>query len=202
MRRGRATLPLRRWVALIAGLWLTAWTASADPHGLDAAEDFPLDIATPPSAGFDPVPPDAFLKQAREIADWIVARTAYPPDIPLPAFVLLPRASLNYIFYSQLVGGYQGQDCINALYLPHLMLLAEDFDVTSCSDTLVHEMVHHFQFITEKPFRCTAEAEYEAYHLQSLWTEETGIGIPPSQLFMRRLTCDNPHEWGLRKPAR
>ena len=202
MRVGRAAALVRRRAALICGLCLAAWTASADPHGQLAAEDFPLDIATPPAAGFDPVPPDAFLDQAHEIAAWIVARSDYPPDIPLPAFALLPRATLNYVFFSQLVGGYQGQDCINAIYVPHLILLAEDFEITACSDTLVHEMVHHFQFITGKSFRCTAEAEYEAYHLQGLWTAETGIGIAPSPLFMRRLTCDNPHEWGLRKTAR
>ncbi len=163
------------------------------------AEDFPLDIETPPGPKFDPVPPDAFVEKLVEIARWIAARTDYPQGIAPPAIVLVPRATLNYVFYSQMVGGYQGQTCINAVYLPHVLMLAEDLKDTDCSDTLVHEMVHHFQFVTGRAFRCTAEAEREAYELQADWSHETGVGQPPSRLFMRRLTCDNPHEWGLRK---
>ena len=158
-------------------------------------EDFPLDIATPPARGFNPVPPDDFLQEAQTIADWIVANSRYSEKVSLPAFVLLPRATINYIFYSQMVGGYQGQDCINALYVPHIMLLAEDFELAECSDTLVHELVHHFQFVTGTAFRCTAEAEREAYELQAQRSRETGVGVPPSPLFLRRLTCDNPHDW-------
>ena len=158
-------------------------------------EDFPLDIATPPGRGFDPLPPDGFLREAQAIADWIVASSRYSEKVSLPAFVLLPRATINYIFYSQMVGGYQGQDCINALYVPHIMLLADDFEIADCSDTLVHELVHHFQFVNGAAFRCTAEAEREAYELQAQWTRETGVGLPPSPLLLRRLTCDNPHDW-------
>ena len=198
MRPGNATRPVSRWGAVIAVLSLSAMRASADPQAALVAEDFPLDIATPPGPGFDPVPPVACLAQAKAIAAWIVARTDYPADIALPAFALMPRATLNYIFYAQRVGGYQGQDCIIALYVPHLMLLAEDFEIASCSDSLVHELVHHFQFVTGKPFRCTAEAEREAFLLQAAWTAETGVGVAPSSLFMRGLTCDNPHEWGLK----
>lgn len=159
------------------------------------AEDFPLDIATPPDPGFNPIPPERFLREVEVIADWVVVNSRYSAKVPLPAFVKLPRSTLNYIFYSQMVGGFQGQDCINALYVPHIMLLAEDFKVTECSDTLVHELVHHFQFITGASFRCTAEAEREAYELQSQWSRESGVGLPPSPLFLRRLTCDNPHDW-------
>ena len=161
------------------------------------AEDFPLDIATLPGPNFDPVPPAKFLRRIAEITDWIVARSDYPPGLAPPAIVLMPRATLNYVFYSQMVGGYQGQDYINSLYLPHVLLLADDLADTECSDTLVHEMVHHFQFVTGRSFRCTAEAEREAYEMQAEWTRETGVGVLPSPLLLRRLTCDNPHEWGL-----
>lgn len=159
------------------------------------AGDFPLDIATPPARGFDPVPPLDFLREAEAMVDWIVANSRYTDEVSLPAFVMLPRATLNYIFYSQLVGGYQGQDCVNAIYVPHIILLAEDFELAACSDILVHELVHHFQFITRVPFRCTAESEREAYEIQAKWTRETGVGVLPSPLFLRRLTCDNPHDW-------
>jgi hypothetical protein len=184
--------------ALLASV-LLATPAAADTLSLPdvRAEDFPLDIATPPGPNFDPVPPDRFLQRIAEISDWIVAHSDYPPGLAPPVTVLLPRATLNYVFYSQMVGGYRGQDCINALYLPHVLLLADDLAETECSDTLVHELVHHFQFVTGRAFRCTAEAEREAYELQAQWTRETGVGMLPSPLFLRRLTCDNPHEWGV-----
>ena len=183
---------MRRLAALLCAGALAAGPAAAQGT---VAEDFPLDIATPPGRGFDPVPPDSFLREVEALADWITANSRYTTKVPLPAFVVLPRATLNYIFYSQMVGGYQGQDCINALYVPHILLLAEDLDVTDCSDTLVHELVHHFQFVTGAAFRCTAEAEREAYEIQAQWTRETGVGTLPSPLFLRRLTCDNPHDW-------
>jgi hypothetical protein len=74
-----------------------------------------------------------------------------------------------------------------------MIFLAEDFDVGACTDTLVHELVHHFQFVSEKPFRCSAEAEREAYEIQARWIEQTGVGSLPHPLFLRRLTCDSPH---------
>ena len=184
------------------GLLLCLWALAAAPGAAQDVRpgDFPLDIATPPGRGFDPVPPEAFLREAEAMLDWIVANSRYTEKVSLPAFVMLPRATLNYIFYSQMVGGYKGQDCVNAIYVPHIMLLAEDFELAACSDILVHELVHHFQFITRVPFRCTAEAEREAYEIQAKWTRETGVGVLPSPLFLRRLTCDNPHDWGYKAP--
>ncbi len=154
--------------------------------------------AAPPSdtfEGFDPMPSDAFLRRAQDAAEWIVRNSDYDADLPLPAFVTLPRPTLNYIFYHQLVGGYQGQTCIEALYFPHVMFIAEDIEADICATTLVHELVHHFQYLTHKDFLCTAEAEREAYELQAKWVEETGVGEMPSNLFMMRLRCDNPHDY-------
>ena len=147
------------------------------------------------SSDFDPIPSDQFLDYAHSVAAWIILNSDYDAEIPLPAFVKLPRATLNYIFYSQLVGGYQKQDCIEALYVPHIMLLSEDFDMELCTATLVHELVHHFQYITEKEFRCPAEAEREAYDLQAKWVEQSGVGEMPSRLLMLRLNCRNPHDY-------
>jgi hypothetical protein len=113
--------------------------------------------------------------------------------VPLPLFVKLPRNTLNYMYYSQTVGGYQGQGCINALYMAHIIFLAEDFDVAEGADTLVHELVHHFEFVSERPLRCSAEAEREAYEIQARWAEQTGQGVPPHPLFLTRLTGGGPH---------
>jgi hypothetical protein len=154
--------------------------------------------AAPPSRtfeGFDPIPSDAFLQRAQDATDWIVRNSDYDADVPLPAFVTLPRPTLNYIFYNQFVGGYQGQTCIEALYFPHVMFIADDIQADICASTLVHELVHHFQYLTHKEFLCTTEAEREAYELQAKWVAETGVGEMPSSLFMLRLRCDNPHDY-------
>lgn len=179
MRRDRLrpARGLAAGAALIAILAATLATRPAPGEGT-ITEAAPIDIATPPAPRFDPMPPEEFPQLVTEIADWIVAHSDYAARLPLPAFLQLPRLTLNDIFHSQMVGGWKGQDCINALHVPHL-LLAEDLDTSACSDTLVHEMVHHFQFVTGWPFRCTPEAERDAYTLQALWSAQTGACTPP-----------------------
>lgn len=154
----------------------------------------PAESATVPSIGFDPEPPAEFLARVEEIADWIVMNSDYEGYERLPAFVKLPRATLNYVVFSQLPETYHGQDCINALYLPHVILLADDFVLEESEYTLVHELIHHFQFESGISFRRPADAEVEAYELQSKWVLETGVGEIPCTLFMRRLSRENPHE--------
>lgn len=146
--------------------------------------------------GFRPEPPRELLERAAEIAAWIITNSDYERLERMPSFVILPRATINYIIFNQIDDGYTGQDCIRALYLPHVVLLADDFDLSTCSDTLVHELVHHFQFEGGRQFRCDAEAELEAYEMQMLWVRQTGDGDMPSPLFLRRLTCENPHDHG------
>lgn len=147
------------------------------------------------SDDFDPQPSPEFLARAMETADWVVRNSDYDGYQHLPALVKLPRATLNYMVYSQTTEGYNKQEDINALYVPHAILISDEFEWDSGSHTLVHEMVHHFQFETGKQFRCTQEAEHEAYELQAKWVEETGLGELPSLLFILRLKCDNPHDY-------
>jgi hypothetical protein len=180
----------------MAALFLLFGAMTVGAWGEEGEEQSPgADLPEIVSSDFDPIPSDQFLEYAHSIAAWIILNSNYDAEVPLPAFVKLPRATLNYIFYSQLVGGYQEQDCIEALYVPHIMLLSEDFDMELCTATLVHELVHHFQYITEKTFSCTAEAEREAYDIQAKWVEESGVGEMPSRLFMLRLHCKNPHDY-------
>lgn len=154
----------------------------------------PAESETVPSMDFDPEPPAEFLARVEEIADWILMNSDYDGYERLPAFVKLPRATLNYVVFSQLPETYHGQDCINALYLPHVILLADDFVLEESEYTLVHELIHHFQFESGISFRRPADAEVEAYELQSNWVLETGVGEIPCKLFMQRLRRENPHD--------
>lgn len=146
------------------------------------------------SNSFDPEPPAEFLERTEEIADWIILNSEYESYDKLPAFVKLPRPTLNYIVFSQLPEDYDDQECINALYLPHVILLSKDFDMDENEYTLVHELTHHFQFESGVSFRRPSDAELEAYELQIKWVEETGRGDLPCTLFMQRLRSENPHE--------
>lgn len=168
-------------------------------HALVKADDAPdSSRSTEPSitssGGFDPEPPVEFLAKIEEIADWIILNSEYESYENLPAFVKLPRSTLNYIVFSRLPEKYHGQDCINAVYLPHVILLPDDFDLEESAYTLVHELTHHFQFESGISFRRPADAEIEAYEIQIKWVEETGRGEIPCTLFMQRLRRENPHQ--------
>ena len=55
---------------------------------------------------------------------------------------------------------------------------------------LLHELVHHLQDESGKPFACLAMREREAYALQTAFVRETGIGDAPNEMFMLMLRCD------------
>jgi len=168
----------------------------ADVHAEVPGQPAPRTEARSALPNFDPVPPPDFLVRVREIADWIVRNSDYEGYERIPAFVVLPRSTLNYIVFSQTPDGYRGQASIQALYAPNLILISDELELESGehAHTLVHELVHHLQFETGKAFRCTLEAEREAYQMQRRWVEETGTGDLPSLLFIMRLKCDNPHD--------
>jgi hypothetical protein len=180
---------------LTTSLLLLALSLHAMANEDDASDPSDrAESATVHSTGFDPEPPAEFLSRVEEIADWIVVNSDYGGYERLPAFVKLPRATLNYVVFSRLPEAYHDQDCINAIYLPHVVLLADDFLLEDSEYTLVHELVHHFQFESGISFRRPADAELEAYELQIKWVLETGEGEIPCTLFMQRLRRVSPHD--------
>lgn len=146
-------------------------------------------MAAPAAAS--PRPPDAYFERIDELVDWIGAQTDYPAELErYPAIVLLPRDTLNYLFYEGAAGrAYNGQDRIKALYLEGMMFLTDDFRLGDHDYILLHELVHHLQFEQKREFGCKAEQEREAYELQIRFVEETGRGEVPSPLFMAVLRC-------------
>lgn len=182
---------------VLAACLLVVFLDGGPARGQSSSNAAPAAALNVPSneAGFDPIPPPEFLAEVDRIVEWIFENSPYDRMDTMPAFVKVPRTTINYIVYSQLPEGYQQQDCINALYTPPIILLAEDFETVGCNFTLVHELVHHLQWESAAEFRCTLEAEREAYEIQALWVMETGIGEMPSPLFLRRLTCNNPHDF-------
>jgi hypothetical protein len=68
-----------------------------------------------------------------------------------------------------------------ALYVPDLVVIddafwnAADLRVQSF---LVHELVHHAQYVSGRLYVCQRAKEWEAYHLQNLWLAQHGL--PPA----------------------
>jgi len=62
-------------------------------------------------------------------------------------------------------------------YLPGRILISNnvwDADSLVAQSYVVHELVHHAQFVSGRPYTCHAAKEREAYMLQSQWLIEHG----------------------------
>jgi hypothetical protein len=122
---------------------------------------------------------------------WIAERTDYSLPVVMPRVRFLSREEINRIHYAGTEVGYRGQTNVIAFYddRHQLITLPTTFDLTRDADTLVHELVHHFQNVHGRRFRCPAEREREAYLLQARFVVETGIGTMPSRGFIESLQC-------------
>jgi hypothetical protein len=68
-----------------------------------------------------------------------------------------------------------------ALYVPDLVVVDDEFwdeDDIRTQSFLLHELVHHAQYISGRVYPCQKAKEWEAYHLQNLWLAERGL--PPA----------------------
>ena len=134
--------------------------------------------------------PDALVRRVEELVRWISAHSDYPATLKqLPDFVFLAPETIRHRF-SDTSMGYSDQTSVQAaqtggrIYLPSTFVLGRD------DYMLVHELVHHLQDESGKPFACLAMREREAYALQTAFVRETGIGDVPNDMFMLMLRCD------------
>lgn len=146
-------------------------------------------IAAPAVA--EPLPSQAFQERLDELVDWIGAHSDYPPELErYPAVVFLPRDALNNLYFEGSAAiAHNGREKVKAFYRTGTMYLADDFTLGAHDYILLHELVHHMQFVEKRDFRCKAEQEREAYQLQVRFVEETGRGEVPNALFMAVLHC-------------
>lgn len=119
-------------------------------------------------------------KKMREYLDWIAIRSnEYELDMPLP--------EIRYISQEMLMVGVYGSEAvakadlegyvlleISALYKTGVIFLLEDFDHNDpmYQHTLVHELVHHLQYLKSGSPSCAGLWEYEAFELQTQWQNE------------------------------
>jgi hypothetical protein len=64
-----------------------------------------------------------------------------------------------------------------AAYVPGQIIINHvmwDPDSVKSRSYLVHELVHHAQALSRRPYPCQAAKEREAYYFQNLWLKEQG----------------------------
>jgi hypothetical protein len=145
-------------------------------------------LATPAPAQ---APSEAFLRRVDELVHWIAANSSYPAQLThVPNFAFLSPETIRHTFsgsslgYSSQTSSVRAAQVRGTIYLPDTFALGRDDYI------LVHELVHHLQDESGKPFDCLATREREAYSLQSRFVDESGVGEKPNDMFMLLLRCD------------
>jgi hypothetical protein len=155
----------RAWssgIAIGLALWLLlALTTIATAH-----HHLPLQ----PDA---PVKEEVFWHRVDEINEWITKHSDYvafhrPRIIFVPVGLLRTLSAFPFDHtHSTTIGMYlAGHEII---ILPMSFKLGED------DPLLLHELVHHAQFRSGRPFVCMDEIEEEAYRLNSKFARENGF---------------------------
>ena len=137
-------------------------------------------------------PSEAFAQRVDELVRWIAAHSGYPAELKAaPRFVFLSPAAIRHSFSGSSSMGYADQtSAVQAAQTRGTIYLPDSFALGRDDYILVHELVHHLQEESGKPFACLAAREREAYVIQTRFVQETGIGETPNDMFMLMLRCD------------
>ena len=135
--------------------------------------------------------PEGLFEHVDELVRWIAAHSSYPAELQrLPRIVFLSPDAIRHGFsrasmgYSDDTSSVRAAQTGGTIYLPSTFTLGRDDYI------LLHELVHHLQDESGKPFECLAAREREAYALQTQFVLETGFGETPNDMFMLLLRCD------------
>ena len=200
-----------KWIGtgfvLLAVLFGTAICAQARKQCIDDSQAAPGQNFTSEHYRFDVVPcsdgtldrskinNDSHFKAAEEANSfiaWIVAKTGWPIFEPPP---------IRFVSYAELVkifSGGKGTDYhVESLYSEedHTVYLPDSWHADNLRDRsiLLHELVHHLQYLNNVKVTCATEYEWQAVQLQVTWLREQEVdspidllGIDPRFLFMLR----------------
>ena len=91
----------------------------------------------------------------------------------------LPKVYISRQMMIERIGHPQRQSAMaRALYVPNMVVIDDEFWNAGDARTisfLVHELVHHAQYLSGKTYACNNAKEWEAYRLQNLWLAEYGL---------------------------
>jgi hypothetical protein len=127
----------------------------------------------------------------QELGRWIAAHTTYPATFKnAPNFVFLPPEIIRHGFAGSSLGYSSQSSTVQAAQSRGAIYLPDSFELGRDDYILLHELVHHLQEESGRPYPCLESREREAYHLQTKFVEETGRGEMPNDMFMLMLRCD------------
>ena len=116
-------------------------------------------------------------KQASALTAWIIGRTRWTAH-EVPPIRLVSSAQLKQMYS----GGIPTDLVIGAAYSDrdHVIYLSEHWRPNNLRDrsALLHELVHHLQYLNGVKATCPHEYEWQAYHLQVDWLREQGVEDP------------------------
>lgn len=136
-------------------------------------------------------PSEAFSRRVDELVRWISAHSDYPAALKqMPVFVFLSAQAIRHSFSGSAMGYSEQMSAVQAAQVRGTIYLPDTFQLGRDDYILVHELVHHLQDESGKPFECVALREREAYKLQTQFVQETGVGQTPNDMFMLMLRCD------------
>ena len=131
------------------------------------------------------------VEEAASLTAWIVKKTGWAlGDAPPVHFI--PFAELVKFF----TGGKPTTSQIEALYSEqeHSIYLPDSWRPDALRDRsiLLHELVHHLQYLNKVKVTCSSEYELQAVKLQVTWLLEQGVEDPLhllgiNELFIRML---------------
>ena len=134
------------------------------------------------------------IKQAHVLIAWI-AMQAHWTILDAPPIRLIPSEEIQKLFTAEDPTGvnigafYSEKD--DTVYLPDSWRSNKLRD----RSILLHELVHHLQYLNRVKATCPGEFEWQALHLQVDWLSEHGIEDPfelmgLSPLFLMLPQCD------------
>lgn len=146
-------------------------------------------------AGAEKARPIASVQPPKDVApfiDWIVAKTGWA-EHEAPPIRFVPYAELVRIF----TGGTSTDYHVEGLYSDedHSIYLPEGWRGDDLHDrsVLLHELVHHLQYLNKVKVTCASEYDWQALELQVAWLREQGVedpldllGISPLYILMLR----------------
>lgn len=126
---------------------------------------------------------------ATDLAQWIAENSDFQPFEP-PAIIFLSGRTIAEATSWPDKPDYEFKPI--AAYTAGLIMLPDTFRLDRDESMLLHELVHHAQYLENRIYTCNAEREAEAYALQLKYVAAVGRGLVPSGMFLSLLQCGMP----------
>lgn len=116
-------------------------------------------------------------KQAHVLIAWIVAQTHWTSH-ETPPIRLISSGEIQKRYAAEAPAAFR----IEAFYSEkdHTVYLPDSWHPNTLRDRsiLLHELVHHLQYLNHVKVTCESEYEFQAFKLQAAWLSEQGVEYP------------------------